>query len=412
MNMMVYIVRRIVLIFPTLIGVMSIVFVLLSALPVTNQLIANFGNPPIHAPCGYDPECSCKVLGEGTTGNCPNPLYLRYTARLGLDKPIYVRYGLFMLRSLTFNWGTVANQSAVEQVYPFAKGEPVTSFLGQMLPSTMELAALSLIIILVIAIPIGNLSAVNRNRPIDQASRVVSFSGYALPPFLLGSFVIFGIFYLLVGHTGFLVSTPWCPKPGEALIDELTGSWPQAGCYTGKVLLATNCPTWLSACLVSHPTGFPTVDAVIHGQNWLAIDTLIRIILPALVIAYGSVATLLRFVRNSMLEVMNLDFIRTARAKGVPEATVVSRHAGRNSLNVTITVLGLTFAFFLGGFPVIEEVFQLNGIGRALAIAATPGNFDYGVIFGSTILFTYLVVAANLLVDVLYAYLDPRVRLG
>jgi len=391
---------------------MTIVFLLLSALPIENQLIANFGNPSVHTPCGYDPTCGCKALGEGTTGTCPNPVYLRLTAKLGLDQPVYVRYGLFMYRTFTFNWGTVANQSAVEEAYPFAKGEPVTTFLSQMLPSTMELAALSLAIILAISIPIGNLSAVNRNRPIDQASRVVSFSGFAIPPFLLGSFVIFGVFYLLVGHTGYLVATPWCVKPGEALIDELTGSWPQPGCYSGAVLLSTNCPAWLSNCLVSHPTGFPTVDALIHGENWLALDTLLRILLPALVVAYGSIATLLRFVRNSMLEVMNLDYIRTARAKGVPEPTVVGRHAGRNSLNVTITVLGLTFAFFLGGFPVIEEVFSLNGIGRALAISATPGNFDYGVIFGSTILFTYLVVVANIIVDVLYAYLDPRVRLG
>ncbi|MGA8603760.1 MAG: ABC transporter permease, partial [Thermoplasmata archaeon] len=148
-----------------------------------------------------------------------------------------------------------------------------------------------------------------------------------------------------------------------------------------------------------------------HGQYWLGVDTLLRLLLPALVIAYGSIAGLLRFVRNSMLEVMNLDYIRTARAKGVPEKVVVSRHAGRNSLNVTITVLGLTFAFFIGGFPVIEDVFGLDGVGRALALSVQP-TIDFGVIFGSTLLFTYLVVAANIIVDVLYAYLDPRVRLG
>jgi len=112
-----------------------------------------------------------------------------------------------------------------------------------------------------------------------------------------------------------------------------------------------------------------------------------------------------------MLEVMNLDYIRTARAKGVPEKVVTARHAGRNSLNVTITVLGLTFAGFIGGFPVVEEIFHINGVGEMIALSIQQ-NLDYAMIFGSTILFTFLVVAANIIVDVLYAYLDPRVRLG
>lgn len=133
--------------------------------------------------------------------------------------------------------------------------------------------------------------------------------------------------------------------------------------------------------------------------------------LPALVVAYGTIAGLLRFVRNSMLEVMNLDFVRTARSKGVPESIVISKHAGRNSLNVTITVLGLTFAFFIGGFPVVETIFNLNGVGR-MFVYALLAPYDFGLIFGSTLLFTFLVVFANIIVDVLYAYLDPRVRLG
>lgn len=111
-----------------------------------------------------------------------------------------------------------------------------------------------------------------------------------------------------------------------------------------------------------------------------------------------------------MLEVMNQDYIRTARAKGVPERTVVSTHAGRNSLNVTVTVLGLTFAGFVSGFPIIEYVFNLRGVGLMLAYSIQR-PFDYGLIFGSTLLFTLVIVFVNLIVDILYAYLDPRVRL-
>ncbi len=172
-------------------------------------------------------------------------------------------------------------------------------------------------------------------------------------------------------------------------------------------------PAWVANGIHSTPTGFVTVDALLHHDDWLALDTVLRILLPALLIAYGTVAGLLRFVRNSMLEVMNLDFVRTARAGGVPEPVVVHRHAGRNSLNVTVTVLGLTFAGFLGGFPIIEDVFQLNGVGAMLAYAANPAPaLDFATIFGSTLLFTFIIVAANLVVDVVYAWLDPRVRLG
>jgi len=413
MKMTTYVARRVVLLFPTVLGVMTITFVLLSALPVTDQLTAAFGPPPLHSPCGYEKSCLCVSEGLHLPGYCPNPLYDSDVAKLGLDKPIPVQYANFIYRAFTFQWGTVDNFSEVGETYSFAKGQPVGSFLGEMLPYTLELAMMSLAIILAIAIPLGNLAAVYRNRPVDQASRVVSFSGFAIPPFLLGTLTVFGVFYLLLPHTGFSVTTPWCPtKGGEPLIDELTYSWPQKSCFTGPVLQATGCPSWLLSCLVSTPTGFPTIDAAYHGFYWMAVDSLIRMILPALVIAYGSVATLLRFVRNSMLEVMNLDYVRTARAKGVPENRVISRHAGRNSLNVTITVLGLTFAFFLGGFPIIETVFTLQGIGRALALAVYPGYFDFGVIFGTTLLFTYIIVAANIIVDVLYAYLDPRVRLG
>jgi peptide/nickel transport system permease protein len=171
------------------------------------------------------------------------------------------------------------------------------------------------------------------------------------------------------------------------------------------------------------PTGLPILDAFIYAvihpgpagdptYYWNILGSgFLRILLPALVIAYGSIASVLRFVRNSMLEVMNQDFVRTARAKGVSEARVVRRHAGRNSLNATITVLGLTFAAFMTGFAVTESVFQLYGVGRLFTFALLP-NIDPGVLTASTLMFTILVVVANLIVDIAYGYLDPRVRLS
>jgi len=424
-----YVVRRALLIPPVLVGVVTITFVLFAALPVQYQLTAHFGSPTVKQRCGYQPSCSCatlnpaSIVGNNCTcispptnttlaGICANPVYQEYVNKLGLDKPIPEQWAQYIYRSFTFQWGTVSNHSTVATVYPVLKGVPVTTAVEWELPYTMELAALSLLIILGVSIPLGNLSAVNRNRPVDQISRVISFSGYALPAFLLGSFMVAGIVLLFLPHTGFLVKGPWCPG-GEPLDEEITYSMPQAlACYPGLAVGGTY-PAWVANGVHSTPTGVYTLDALVHGNDWLAADSLVRILLPALLIAYGAIAGLLRFVRNSMLEVMNLDFIRTARAGGVPESVVTSRHAGRNSLNVTVTVLGLTFAAFLGGFPVIEDVFHLNGIGEMLAIAANPNpGLDLGVIFGTTILFTFIIVIANLIVDVLYAFLDPRVRLG
>ncbi|HYA10051.1 MAG TPA: ABC transporter permease [Thermoplasmata archaeon] len=437
MRMVTYVARRLLLVVPTILGVITITFALFQALPIYNQLASHYGNPPRNHPCAFQGSCqciddnhlsvhgnSCTCYGSNVTVTpttmCTDALYRVYIHKLGLDQPVWTQWAVFTYHAFTLQWGTIENNSNVAITYSWLKNVPVTTAIGWMLPYTLELAALSLFFILIVAIPVGNLAAVNRNRPIDQIARVVSFSGFAVPAFLLGSLAMTGLILLLLPSTGFNVHTPWC-RIGEPLPNEFTGSWPLASktfgedCYTGlsprDLALNSGYPMWLTGGYASHPTGFPTLDAVLNGQPWLGVDTLVRMMLPALVIAFGSIASILRFVRNSMLEVMNLDFVRTARAKGVPERVVTKRHAGRNSLNVTITVLGLTFAFFIGGFPVIEEVFGLFGIGRMLAIAVVQ-PLSFAVIFGSTILFTYIVIAANLIVDVLYAYLDPRVRLG
>jgi len=408
MQMWIYVVRRAILLVPIIIGVMTITFALVSSLPVYDQLLAHYGQPPKLRPWLYQDTVPCSVLGENGTGMCHNFYRDQLLDKLGLNQPLPVQWGLYMIRSFTFQWGTVNNYSTAGQSVPISKGQPVTTVLSWFLPYTLELALLALAIILAIAIPLGNLSAVYRNRPVDQASRVMSFSGYAIPAFLLGSLLLIGIVLGVSSVAGSVVHSPWCPN-GEPWYNEFTGSWPQQLCFPNQQY-----PSWLKSGVISSPTGFPTVDAAIHGQWWLALDSLFRLILPALVIAFGTIASLLRFVRNSMLEVMNLDFVRTARAKGVPEKTVIKKHAGRNSLNVTITVLGLTFAFFIGGFPVIENVFRLNGVGYILAISVNMANYpiDFALVFGSTLLFTFILVSANIIVDVLYAYLDPRVRLG
>ncbi|NNN17159.1 MAG: ABC transporter permease [Thermoplasmata archaeon] len=417
MRMWVYVVRRVALLVPVVIGVMTITFILVTALGPVQQLNSYFGPPPVHGNIHtYSPTIPCSDITPGANGTCANPLWDNLAPQLGLNQPIIVQWGYYIYHSFTFQWGLVANHSAEQQTFlgGLIRGQPVSTVLSWLLPYTLELAILSLAIILTVAIPLGNLSAVYRNRPIDQASRVMSFSGFAFPGFLLATLLVLAAVLLL--GTSTLVHTPWCPS-GETAYSELTGSWPSVlspgSCsLPGASPANFGYPNWLTLGVISHPTGFPTVDAMIHGDWWLAFDSILRLVVPAMVIAFGTIAILLRFVRNSMLEVMNLDFVRTARAKGVPESTVVKRHAGRNSLNVTITVLGLTFAFFIGGFPIIEDVFQLNGVGLILTYSVLPGAEDFALIFGATLLFTFLVVAANIIVDVMYAYLDPRVRLG
>ena len=402
MKMWVYVVRRVALLVPVIIGVMTILFIIVSALPIPERLqsVVPFSK------YGYSQYLPCKQIGINQPGNCVNPVWTYGTHLLNLDKPVPIQYAYYIYNSLTFNWGTTNTGSEALALFPQVRNTPVATALADFLPYTIELAFLSLAMILVLAIPLGNYSAVYRNRPIDQGSRIFSFSLYALPTFLLGSLVLLGGLAAVGGVYAICGSN-------ATSYTIFTGSWPDPHCFAGSTY-----PSWMANGLVTHPTGFPTVDALIaaiqtgNSQDWsLAWQSFYRMLLPAAVIALGSVAVILRYVRNSMLEVMNLDFVRTARSKGVPESTVIRKHAGRNSLNVTVTILGLTFAFFIGGFPIVEYVFGLNGVGRILAFSLQQ-PLDYGLIFGSTLLFTIIVVVANIIVDVLYAYLDPRVRLG
>ncbi|HEY6237936.1 MAG TPA: ABC transporter permease, partial [Thermoplasmata archaeon] len=353
MKMWVYIVRRILLILPVIIGVMTITFAVTSALSINYRLIAALGA----SKNGYKPQVPCDQLSIPGGGLCDNPAYYTGVHALGLDQPIWTQYGHYIYNSLTLNWGFTAPNGPASGITGKSV-EPVATILSWYLPYTLELAAISLFLILLIAIPIGNYSAVYRNRPLDQGARILSFSGFALPGFILATLLLLGATFIAG------VGVQECGATSTSYFD-FSGSFPPWTCLGGR-------PDWIGPNYQTSPTGFPTIDAFIHGQWALGGDTIFRLLLPALVIAYGSVAGILRFVRNSMLEVLNLDFIRTARAKGVPESGVVRRHAGRNSLNVTVTVLGLTFAGFIGGFPIIESVFTLHGVGLILALSIQP----------------------------------------
>jgi peptide/nickel transport system permease protein len=237
-------------------------------------------------------------------------------------------------------------------------------------PATVELTLYAIVICLIVGLPLGVLSAVGRNGPVDQFTRVFSMAGVALPIFWLGlvlQILVYGQLHLL---------------PPDQRLDSFVNA-PQ------------------------HITGMYTIDSLLTG-NWPALgNSLQHIILPAVTLAFASLATVTRVTRASMLEALGQDYIRTARAKGVRPFRVNYRHALRNALIPTTTLMGLQIGNLLGGAFLVEIVFSWPGIGfySVQAIRA----FDYAAVMGITIIIAVVYTLVNLLVDVLYAVIDPRI---
>ena len=231
-------------------------------------------------------------------------------------------------------------------------GRPVAQEIGVRLGLTLQVSFMAAIIAVVIAVPLGTISALYRDTWIDYAVRIFAIAGLAVPSFWLGMLVIMGL--LTVFH--------WSPP-------------------------------------VTYVSFF---DAPLRNLS--------QLIWPAMAVGYRYAAVVARMVRSSVLEVLREDYIRTARAKGVFERLVVARHAMRNALLPAITVVGLEFAFLIGGLVVTEQVFNLNGIGRLFVDAVTRS--DFVLVQALVMLLAVVFVTMNLVVDMLYGVLDPRVRQG
>ena len=234
-----------------------------------------------------------------------------------------------------------------------ATGETVAQVITTGLPKTLSLAAVSFVIALVIAVPAGIIAALKRNSVFDYGASIIAFFGVSMPSFWVG------IILILI----FAVHLRWLPAIGYAEIRE---------------------------------EGF---------SEWFK-----RLILPSLAIGTGYSAILMRFVRAGLLEVLGSDYVRTARAKGVRERSVVLRHALRNSLIPVVTVIGIQLALLLSGAVVVETVFSIRGIGRILVGAIF--DRDYPIVQGVILLVAVIFVLANLIVDIVYTFLDPRIRYG
>ncbi len=310
-----YILRRFVLVVPTLIGITVVVFAMMRFIPgdVVDVIFGDYGT---------NPELKEKILND-----------------LGLDKPWPQQYVRYVGQLLSGDLGT-----------SIISGRPVSQELRNRIPVTLEMGILAMIFSLIIALPIGVLSAIRQDSIADYAARTFAIGLIAIPNFF------FAIMLLLFLARRF----HWVPPPT----------------YTGI-----------------------TEDPIANLQI---------MILPSLVLGAALSGSVMRFTRTQMLEVMRQDYIRTAQSKGLRERTVVIRHAMRNSFIPVITIIGIQVPIMVGGTLIIESIFNVPGVGRYLVSAISQR--DYPVVQSVNLILATLIVVTNIVVDVTYGILDPRIR--
>ncbi len=318
-----YIAKRIVLVIPTLIGAAALVFVLMRLIPGDICMVR---------------------LGSGGGSFDPHALALCHE-QAGLDRPLIIQF-------LDFLWGFFRFDFGISMW----SGRPVSLEILSRLPISLEIALLATVIAILIAVPLGTISALKQNTWIDVIVRTAAIGGIATPSFWLG---ILSILLVLNVSTA-LFGAPWMPP-----IDYV--------------------PIWKDP-----------------------IRNLEMAVLPAVTVGYRYAAVSMRMTRSAMLEVLREDYIRTARAKGLLEKLIIYRHALKNALLPVVTVIGIEFAFLIGGLVVTEQVFNLNGIGRLFVQAVQ--NQDYTLTQALVMLTVVIFVFSNLIVDLMYAWLDPRIR--
>ena len=329
-----YIAKRISVIFPVLLAISLIVFLIMHFAP---------GDP-----------------AELFLGQMVTPEDLEKVRReMGLDDPLHIQYLRFLKDAIKGNLGI-----------SYYTKQSVLSELVRLFPATVELAVASMVIALLVGISAGVISALKQNSIFDNVSMVVALGGVSMPVFWVG-LILLWIFSLKLG---------WTPISGRLAVQ----------------------------IDLKQITGLFVIDSIITGNIAALKDSLRHLILPALSLATISMGIIARFTRSSMLEVIRQDYIRTARAKGVSEALVIFKHAFKNALIPVVTVVGLQFGLLLGGAVVTETVFSWPGIGNVIIVSIL--RRDYPMVQGALLLLALLYVIINLLVDVSYSYLDPRIR--
>jgi len=329
-----FVVRRLLLLVPILIGLSILVFVWIRALP---------GSP------------ADSLLGERATPE----LVKEYNERFGLDDPVYVQYWRYVKTTSHFDFGVSV-----------ATHRNVSDEIRERFPATVELALAAMLFATLLGIPLGFVAAKKYGGAIDHASLFASLIGVSIPVFFLA---------ILLKYV-FAVRLGWLPSVGRIDVESD----------------------------VEHPTNFYVVDAIIT-RDWATLrDVLAHLVLPAIALGSIPLAIITRITRASVLDVQNEDYVRTARAKGLAPRTVDRRHILRNALLPISTIIGLQVGLLLSGAILTETVFAFPGMGSWLREAIF--NRDYPVLQGGILFLALVFVIVNLLVDISYAIINPRIR--
>ncbi len=287
--------------------------------------------------------------------------------KYGLNDPFPIRYARWVGNVLKgdLGWSQVGK-------------EPVGKALIQRFPYTFELAIYAMFPVVGVGIWLGVLAAINRDKFLDHFIRIFAIVGWSFPDFVFGLLVLM-VFYSVLG---------WFP-PGTL------SNWAEE---------IVKSPQYLK------PTHLLTIDALINGRLDIFWDALRHILAPVLTLSFLWWAYLLRITRSSMLDVLSKEYVRTARAKGVAERDVIHKHAKRNAMIPVVTVAGQMVIGLLSGTVIVEVIFNRTGLGRFAADAAV--QLDYASVLGSALFYSTILVVGNLIIDILYAVYDPRIRLG
>jgi peptide/nickel transport system permease protein len=355
-----FIIRRLLYSIPVLLGIVLLVFILARVIP---------GDP-----------CTATYGEKATPAICE-----QFAIRFGLDKPIYEQFAIYMGAIAQGDFGT-----------SIRLGRPVTDIILERLPVTVELTVIALIFASVVGVTLGLVSATRRNSPIDVGTMIVANLGVSTPVFVLGLFLAF-VFAVLLKDTPLAMPPSGRLSPGVN-VKSLADTW--------GLLEMTGPPR----AILDFISNMYVVNTLITGQWGTLLDALKHLILPAVAVGTIPLAIIARMTRSSLLEVLGLDYVRTARAKGLRERGVVVKHGMRNALLPVVTVIGLSLGAFLSGAILTETIFNLTGMGKTLFEAIS--SRDYIVIQGVTVIVAVAYLLVNLIVDVSYAVLDPRIRLG
>lgn len=358
--MITYILRRVLSSLPVLLGILFVTFALGRMIP---------GDP-------------CRaILGEKAT----DAVCDEFIHRHGLDRPIPTQFVIYVSEILHGDLGTSLKY-----------GKPVTDLLVERLPTTLELSLAAMSFSVIIGIPLGIISAVRHNSAIDVGTMVVANVGVSMPVFWLGLMLAY-VFALLLKDTIFQL-----PPSGR-----LTAGLSVPAFYNiWELKIASQGALYSLMVFISR---LNIINAILIWRWDIFWDAVRHLTLPAIAVGTIPLALIARMTRSSMLDVLGQDYVRTARAKGLPRLEVIMKHALRNALLPLVTIIGLSLGSFLGGAVLTETIFGLSGVGRMLYDAITAR--DYGVVQSFTVVIAVFFVLLNLIVDISYIYLDPRVRL-